>query len=108
MKLHKNSSNQKTYSRQITIGLTILCAIHCIFTPILLILLPVAGAYFEKYHWVEYIIIASVILVGSSAILHGYKDHHQNKLPVYIFFAGIVLLCTSSILKFMFNIHDIS
>src|SRR4051812_17699795 len=99
MKLRRNKIKHKHYSQQVTVFLSVLCAIHCILTPILLILLPVAGSYFEQYHWVEYIIIASVFFLGTSAILHGYKDHHQKKLPVYIFFGGLILLCSASIIR---------
>ena len=73
-----------------------------------MVMMPVAGFYFEQYHWVEYILIASVFVLGTSAVLHGYKDHHQNKLPVYIFFGGLILLCSASILKIVFNVHDSS
>jgi hypothetical protein len=108
MKLRKNRYKHKHYPEQITVFLSVLCTIHCILTPILVFLLPVAGAYMEQYHWVEYIIISSVFLLGTSAILHGYKDHHQNKTPVYIFFGGLMLLCSASIMKLVFNVHDMS
>jgi hypothetical protein len=108
MKVRKNKQNHKHYSQQITLFLTVLCAIHCMLTPILLVLLPVAGSYFEQYHWVEYVIIASVFFIGTSAVLHGYKDHHQNKLPVYVFIGGLVLLSAGSIMKIVFNVNDMS
>ena len=108
MKLHKNRYKDKHYSERITVFLSVLCAIHCILTPLLVVLLPVAGAYFEKYHWVEYVIIASVFMLGTSSILHGYKDHHQNKIPAYIFFGGLILLCTATIMKLLFNVGDVS
>ena len=108
MKLRTNKHIHKHYSEQITVFLSVLCAIHCILTPLLVILLPVAGAYFEQYHWVEYIIIASVFLLGTSSILHGYKDHHQNKLPAYIFFGGLMFLCTAAFLRLTFDVHNMS
>ncbi len=108
MKVHKNTHKHKHYSEQLTVFLSVLCTIHCILTPILVVLLPVVGAYFEQYHWIEYIIIASVFILGTSSILHGYKEHHQNKLPAYIFFAGLILLCTAAILHGVFNVSPIS
>jgi hypothetical protein len=105
MKLRRNKHIHKHYSEQITVILSLLCAIHCIITPLLVILLPVAGAYFEEYHWVEYIIIGSVFVLGTSSILHGYKYHHQNKIPAYIFFGGLVFLCSAALLQFIYENH---
>src|SRR5665647_254470 len=99
MKIRKSIRKHKHYSEQITVFLSVLCTIHCILTPILVALLPVVGNYFEQYHWVEYIIILSVFLLGTSSILHGYKYHHQNKFPAYIFFAGLIMLCSATIMR---------
>ncbi len=69
---------------------------------------PFAGAYFEQYHWIEYIIIASVFVLGTSSILHGYKYHHQNKIPAFIFFGGLIFLMSASLLKIVFEINSSS
>lgn len=108
MKVHKNTHKHKHYSAQISVWLSVLCAIHCIITPVLVVLLPVAGAYFEQYHWIEYIIIASVFVLGTSSILHGYKYHHQNKIPAFIFFGGLIFLMSASLLKIVFEINSSS
>lgn len=108
MKVRKNTHKHKHYSEQITVFLSVLCAIHCILTPILVILLPVAGSYFEQYHWIEYIIIVSVFVLGTSSILHGYKYHHQNKIPAFVFFGGLVFLMSASLLKIVFDVNDTS
>src|SRR6218665_3705154 len=108
MKVHKKSHKHKHYSEQITVILSVLCAVHCILTPVLVVLLPVAGNYFEQYHWIEYIIVLSVFVLGTSSILHGYKDHHQNKIPAYIFFSGVILLAAASIMKIVFEMDDLS
>ncbi|MFN8237034.1 MAG: MerC domain-containing protein [Chitinophagales bacterium] len=106
MKVHRIKHKHKHYSEQIAVFLSLLCALHCILTPILVVLLPVAGSYFQQYHWVEYVVISSVFVLGTSSILHGYKYHHQNKIPAYVFFGGLMLLCAASIIKIVFDIHD--
>lgn len=106
MKVHNNTHNHKHYTEQVTVILSVLCAIHCIITPILVVLLPIAATYFEQYHWIEYIIIVSVFVLGTSSILHGYKNHHQNKVPAFIFFVGLMLMCTSVLVKFLFHTND--
>jgi hypothetical protein len=108
MKVHKSTKKHKHYSEQISVILSVLCAVHCILTPVLVVFLPVAATYFEEYHWVEYIIISSVFVLGTSSILHGYKFHHQNKIPAFVFFGGLVLLCSASLMKMVFNVGDMS
>lgn len=106
MKVHKNIHNHKHYSEQATVILSALCAVHCMLTPILLVVMPVAAAYFEQYHWVEYILIISVFLLGTSSILHGYKHHHQNKIPAYTFFFGLILMSAAAILNLLFHLDS--
>ena len=108
MKVHKNTHKHKHYSEQISVFLSVLCTVHCIITPVKVALLPVVGAYFQQYHWIEYIIIASVFVFGTSSILHGYKYHHQNKIPAFVFFGGLVLMCAASLLQGVFHVSDVS
>lgn len=100
--VHKHSH----YSEQITVFLSFLCAVHCVATPFLVLFLPMAATFFEQYHWLEYIIVLSVFLLGTSSILHGYKEHHQNKIPAYIFFGGLILLASASVTKLIFGLHN--
>ena len=108
MNLHKDTHNHKHYSEQIAVFLSVLCTIHCVITPILVVILPAVGQYFEQYHWVENIIILSVFVLGTSAVLHGYKEHHHNKIPSFIFFFGLMILSASSFAKYIFNIENAS
>jgi predicted tellurium resistance membrane protein TerC len=108
MKVHRNKHKHKHYSEQITVFLSVLCVLHCILTPVLIIALPVAAGFLHQYHWVEYILISSVFVLGTSSILHGYKEHHQNKLPAYLFFGGLIFLCAASIAGIVFKIDDAS
>lgn len=105
MKIRKKIYPHKHYTEQFAVFLSVLCTIHCILTPILVALLPVAGAYFEQYHWVEYVIFLSVFLLGSSSIYHGYKTHHHNPAPAYIFSAGLLLMLSSVFIKLLGFAH---
>ena len=108
MKVHKNKHIHSHYPEKISVLLSVLCAIHCIITPVMVLVLPVVGSYFEQYHWLEYIIISSVFVLGTSSVLHGYRYHHQNKIPAFIFFAGLILLCSGTLIKLFFNTTDTS
>lgn len=96
MNLSKKQHNHKHPQEQLSIFLSLACAIHCMLTPILVIALPVAGAFLQKFHWIEYLIIASVILLGTSSMMHGFKYHHKNSIPVYLFFIGVLFLLIGS------------
>jgi len=108
MKVSKDIHKHKHYSEHITVFLSVLCTIHCVLTPVIIVMMPVAAAYFIQYHWVEYVIIASVFVLGTSAILHGYKNHHHHRVPAFIFFFGLILLCSGSVIKLFFHVDDIS
>ena len=108
MKLQINKHIHKHYTEKITVFLSVLCTVHCILTPILVVLLPVVGAYFEQYHWIEFVIIGSVFILGTSSILHGYKYHHHNKIPAYIFFGGLILMSSAAMFRLVFHVRDIS
>ncbi|MBK6275666.1 MAG: MerC domain-containing protein [Saprospirales bacterium] len=90
MNIQKKSHSHHTHhTEQLSVFLSIACAIHCMLTPILVILMPMAGLYLEKYPWIEYVIILSVLVLGSSSFYHGYKLHHPKMLPIALFAFGV-------------------
>ena len=71
---------------------SLLCAVHCLALPFLLSLTPLAGAHFLHNHWFEYAIILLSFVVASYSLVHGYRKHHQNLLPLIIVTAGFLLI----------------
>ena len=71
-------------------ALTLLCSVHCVATPFLALFIPV----FDHHgiDWLELAIIGGVIILGSSSLWHGFKGHHGDKKPLFLFSAGILLL----------------
>lgn len=74
------------------IGITtsILCMIHCLFTPALIAIAPFVGATLES-HWVHPVIIAIAIPVAVWALWSGYK-HHRHISTIYLGGAGIACI----------------
>lgn len=107
MNISKKQHNHKHPQEQLSIVLSLACAIHCMLTPILVMALPIAGTFLQKFHWIEYLIIASVILLGTSSMMHGFKYHHKNVVPVYIFIVGILFLLIGSVLPFITHNSDL-
>jgi len=73
------------------------CAIHCAVLPLLISSLPVFGVNIINNNAFEYFMIALAFLIGSTALLHGYRKHHQNYKPVLLFAGGIILLMAKQI-----------
>jgi hypothetical protein len=68
------------------------CAVHCAVLPLLLSSLPLFGINIIHNLWFETGMILLALLVGILALRHGAHIHHQGRLPVTLFVAGITLL----------------
>ena len=80
------------------LGLSFLCAIHCLAMPFLLVALPIVGKQFFTEE-VELTLIFVSLLIGAFVLLKDYKVH-ENKMP-------LVLLGLSSLLvTFHLFIHQ--
>ena len=76
------------------IATSLACAIHCIVLPLLLTSLPLFGMNIIHNVYFEWGMIMLAFAVGVYALAHGYKTHHKNILPVFLFTAGFLLLIT--------------
>jgi hydrogenase/urease accessory protein HupE len=76
------------------IATSLVCAIHCIVLPLVLTSLPLFGINIVHNRVFEWGMIALAFCIGVYALLHGYKTHHKNSLPVWLFSAGFILLAT--------------
>ncbi|MBE7173746.1 MAG: MerC domain-containing protein [Williamsia sp.] len=75
------------------LGITtsVACAIHCAVLPLVVTSLPVFGVNIVHNSLFEYGMIALAFAVGLHALLHGYRKHHHNRLPLVLF--SISMLC---------------
>ncbi len=71
-------------------GLSLLCTIHCLATPFLLVALPSLGQGVLNES-LEMGLIAASLLIGSYILTRDYKGHH-HKLPLLLF--GLAVLLT--------------
>ncbi|HEY4205600.1 MAG TPA: MerC domain-containing protein [Puia sp.] len=76
---------------------SVLCAIHCAVLPLLLVSLPVLGVNIIHNVYFEYGMIGLAFLIGSGALLHGYRRHHGRPAPWLIFTGGLFLLVAKQI-----------
>ena len=74
------------------IGTSIACAIHCALLPLLFTSLPLFGMNVIENLSFEIGMIALALVIGTYSLYHGYRKHHHSLVPLFIFFAGFVLL----------------
>ena len=81
------------------LGITasVLCAIHCVVLPLLLASLPILGINIIHNVYFEYGMIALAFLIGSWALLHGFRRHHRRLMPLLLFTGGLLLLVAKQI-----------
>ena len=70
--------------------LSLICAIHCIATPILITLLPFLGSSFISDHsWEIWFIVGSLILAGI-LLWSDFRKHH-NPIPLYFLIGSLLV-----------------
>jgi len=66
-----------------------LCALHCILLPVLLPALPLLGLSFLADHAWEHVFLLVTAVLGSIALLSGYKRYHRRLYPFYLLLMGV-------------------
>ncbi len=76
------------------LGITasVACAIHCAILPLFLASLPLFGINIIENMAFEMGMIILAFVIGSYALWHGYKQHHNSKTPLILFTLGIISL----------------
>jgi hypothetical protein len=74
------------------IATSVVCAIHCAILPLLLTSLPVLGINIIDNMAFECFMILLAFAIGVFSLLHGYRRHHRNYMPLALFTFGILLL----------------
>jgi hypothetical protein len=82
----------------ISMGLSIVCLMHCIFLPLFLTSLPFLGIEILENMYLELATILLSLIVGGYAIRNGYLKFHRNLFIVLVFVAGISLMMLSNFL----------
>ena len=79
------------------------CAIHCAILPLFLASLPLFGINIIENMAFEMGMIVLAFVVGSYALMHGYRWHHHRKLPILLFTAGMACLVLKQIFLGLHN-----
>lgn len=79
------------------ISASVACAIHCAVLPLVISSMPIFGVEIIDNTCFEIIMIILAAGIGAYSLYHGYKKHHHQLTPLFIFTLGILLLCAKQI-----------
>lgn len=79
---------------KVAVWLSLACAVHCLATPLLLVALPALGSRLTADPWVEFSILAFVLVLGGSSIRHAYV-HHGSRVAPALFAVAFFGLCVA-------------
>lgn len=101
--MHKQQKNSLSNSKSLyTLGifLSILCGIHCLFLPIILVASPFLPLDFLTNPLFEFIILPIAMLIAGWMMYTHYQKHN-NRIPLLLFGLGF----TGSVLSLVFHNH---
>ncbi len=84
---------------RIGISASLLCVIHCLFSPVLVLFLPVLGEFVSE-QWFHWLIAGVVIPVAAGALWLGYRRHRNQKV-LALGAIGIGLLVTGLYISYL-------
>jgi hypothetical protein len=76
---------------------SIACAIHCAILPLALASLPVLGVNIIHNAGFELGMIGLALVIGLRALWHGFRRHHQRRIPLLLFVTGMIFLIAKQI-----------
>lgn len=89
--------NKSIYYDKFAIGLSLLCTLHCLALPLVILLLPTVSAVFLNDEGFHFYMVMMVLPISSLALWIGFKQHGSAK----IFLLGIMGLIILSMTVFL-------
>jgi uncharacterized membrane protein len=73
------------------VGLSMLCLVHCLAFPLVVMALPAMGEILPRQWWVHPVIFALAVPMATIALVSGWSDHRDRR-PVLLGGIGLALL----------------
>lgn len=83
----------------LSMGASLLCAIHCVALPVFFSTLPLMGIELMENIWLELLTIAISMLAGGWAIWRAYRHHHGIVWMPVSFVAGVLLMVAGNFVQ---------
>ncbi len=87
---------------RIGMGLSVLCALHCLLTPLIILSIPFLARYYLAHPMFHFILAATIIPVGLVAFGAGIRHHHNWK----VLLMGIPGLILVSVTPYLVHIQN--
>ena len=71
---------------------SVTCAVHCALMPLLLAAIPGFGMSFFADERMEWLLFASVLVIGTVSLLPSYLRRHHDARPLALYGAGVAIL----------------
>src|SRR3954464_184925 len=84
--------NKKINWDALGITASLACAIHCALLPLVFTSLPVFGVNVIENEAFEITMVVVAFIVGTISLFHGFRRHHHQLLPMFVFSIGFVFL----------------
>jgi hypothetical protein len=94
-KIHNNHQHS---SGKLSLFLSILCLVHCIATPLLLMAFPLLSIYLKSFHTAEWYLLGISFILGVLSIKHGMDNHYKSFIPIIIFIIGMGIAALSHLI----------
>lgn len=88
-------------------SLSMLCALHCLFFPVLLVILPIFGMNFLLNATAEKAFVVGSVIMAAISICWGYKIHKRWK-ALLLYVAGAILLISATFFMNHSHVHSSS
>lgn len=79
LSLSPKPSTATLWVDQLGAGLSLVCAVHCMTTPLLLSLLPFVGLGFLADESVEILLLGTSLVLAVGSLCWGFHIHHQRR-----------------------------
>jgi hypothetical protein len=76
---------------QIGLALSVICALHCMLLPFVILSLPILARYFLANPFFHVLLALLILPVGTYAFLAGFR-HHRNLWVLFLGFPGMLLV----------------
>ena len=84
-------------------GLSILCALHCILTPVMILSIPLLARYYLAHPLFHFLLALLIIPVGLIAFFMGIRKHHNWKVLI-LGLPGLILV---TLTPYVVHVHNL-
>lgn len=93
---------------KVGVWVSAMCAVHCLFLPLLLPALPILASSFVAQHWFEHSILSISIIIGFASLFIGFKQYHRQLYPMYSLSLGALVYWNKDIFGVAYEPYTIA